>query len=370
MKIGILTFHNAHNYGAVLQAYALKTLIKNMGYDVKIINYRNEALKKAYSPKLKINIAKRDLIFPTRWKNLIKQKMQNKFAQDEWSKQYLAFSKFINSVLLDGDTLEVTQTDLEKETFDYLICGSDQIWNTWITNGLDKVYFLDFKTNAKKISYAASMPCELVNKDKSETKYLKDNISKFDYVSVREEELAKKLSKICKRSIEVTLDPSLLLDSEDYEKIELKTVFNKKYIFVYLVSEDDKVLEIADKIGKKMNLEVIELHYYLQKRLKGHNQIADIGPSEFLTYIKNSEFVLTNSFHGTVFSILYKKNFYSIYSRDSRKDNLLNMLNLNSRHIYSLENINLSDDIDYNKVYLELNKCRKNSIDFLKKSLK
>ena len=101
-----------------------------------------------------------------------------------------------------------------------------------------------------------------------------------------------------------------------------------------------------------------------------HNQIADIGPSEFLTYIKNSEFVLTNSFHGTVFSILYKKNFYSIYSRDSRKDNLLNMLNLNSRHIYSLENINLSDDIDYNKVYLELNKCRKNSIDFLKKSLK
>ena len=80
--------------------------------------------------------------------------------------------------------------------------------------------------------------------------------------------------------------------------------------------------------------------------------------------------MLTNSFHGTVFSILYKKNFYSIYSRDSRKDNLLNMLNLNSRHIYSLENINLSDDIDYNKVYLELNKCRKNSIDFLKKSLK
>ena len=233
MRIGILTFHNAHNYGAVLQAYALKTLIKNMGYDVKIINYRNEALKKVYSPKLNINITKRDLIFPTRWKSLIKQKMQNKFAQDEWSRQYLAFSKFINNVLLDGDTLEVTKADLERETFDYLICGSDQIWNTWITNGLDPVYFLDFKTNAKKISYAASMPCELVNRDEREIKYLKDNISKFDYVSVREEELAKKLSEICKQSIEVTLDPSLLLDSKDYKKIELKTAFNKKYIFIF-----------------------------------------------------------------------------------------------------------------------------------------
>lgn len=367
MKVGILTFHNAHNYGAVLQAYALRTKLRQMGHDVHIINYCNDKIQKRYSDKLKLEISKRDIFFPTHWKTIINKKLQNNYAQDAWKKQCDSFKKFIDEILLENKTNQITVNDLEKMKIDAFICGSDQVWASWITGGLDPVYFLDFQTPAKKISYAASAPSDKISFD--EQPYFKKCINLLDSVSAREEKLSSALANLCKRSIKTVVDPTLLLDANDYSNLSSDSYEKEGYVFVYFVHENNTLMECAQKVALRLGKKLIELHYYLRKDLKGHNQLADLGPSEFLTYIKNADFVLTNSFHGTVFSIIYGKKFYSVYNTDSRKDNLLNNLQLQSRHIYSANDIDLNQQIDYEFVQKLLHSYRESSIDFLDKAL-
>ncbi|MBR9647301.1 polysaccharide pyruvyl transferase family protein [Clostridium tyrobutyricum] len=367
MKVGILTFHNAHNYGAVLQAYALRTKLRKMGHDAHIINYCNKKIQNRYSDKLKLEVSKRDIVFPTHWIKMIGKKLQNDYAQDTWKKQCDSFNNFINEILLENHTNKIKSDNLEKIEMDAFICGSDQVWASWITGGLDPVYFLDFQTSAKKISYAASMPSNKI--PLKEQSYFKKCINLLDFVSVREEQVSITLNNLCNRSIKTVVDPTLLLDVNDYSNLLSASCEKEGYVFAYFVHEDNILMECAQKIASQLGKKLIELHYYLQKNLKGHNQRADFGPSEFLTYIKNADFVLTNSFHGTVFSVLYGKNFYSIYNNDSRKDNLLNNLKLKSRHIYSGDSIELNQEIDYESVYELLRWYRKSSIDFLDKAL-
>lgn len=367
MKIGILTFHNAHNYGAVLQAYALRTKLRKMGYDAHIINYCNDKIQKRYSDKLKFEISKRDIVFPTHWIKIIGKKLQNNYAQDTWKKQCDSFNKFIDEILLENNTSQITVNDLEKMKIDAFICGSDQIWASWITGGLDPVYFLNFQTKAKKISYAASMPSNKI--PIHEQPYFKKYINLLDCVSTREEKVSIALTDLCKISIKTVVDPTLLLDASDYADLLSPSDEKEDYVFVYFVHEDNTLMECAQKIALQLGKKLIELHYYLRKDLKGHNQRADFGPSKFLTYIKNADFVLTNSFHGTVFSIIYGKKFYSVYNTDNRKDNLLSYLQLQSRHIYSTNDINIDQQIDYESVHKLLHSYRESSINFLDKAL-
>ncbi|MEA5007119.1 polysaccharide pyruvyl transferase family protein [Clostridium tyrobutyricum] len=367
MKVGILTFHNAHNYGAVLQAYALRTKLRKMGHDAHIINYCNKKIQNRYSDKLKLEVSKRDIVFPTHWIKIIGKKLQNDYAQDTWKKQCNSFNKFISGVLLENSTTKVTIDDLNKMKVDAFICGSDQVWASWITDGLDPVYFLDFQTSAKKISYAASMPSNKI--PTNEQSYFKKCINLLDFVSVREEQVSIALNNLCDRSIKTVVDPTVLLNADDYSELSSASYEKEDYVFVYFIHEDNVLMKCAQKIALQLGKKLIELHYYLRKDLKGHDQRADFGPSQFLTYIENADFVLTNSFHGTVFSIIYGKKFYSVYNKDDRKDNLLNNLKLQSRHIYSINNINLNQDIDYQSVYELLYLYRQSSIDFLSKAL-
>lgn len=367
MRVGILTFHNAHNYGAVLQAYALRTSLRKMGHDVHIINYRNRKIEKRYSDKLKLDIGKRDIIFPTRWKKIINKKLQNDYAQSTWKKQCASFNLFIDKILLEDKTKQITIRDLEEMEMDAFISGSDQVWASWITGGLDSIYFLGFQTKAKKISYAASMPSSKI--PKGQQSYFKKCINLMDCVSTREEKLSIVLTSLCEKMVNTVVDPTLLLDANDYSNLLSACYEDEKYVFVYFVHEDNILMECAQKVASQLGIKLIELHYYLQKDLKGHNQRADMGPSEFLTYIKNAEFVLTNSFHGTIFSILYGKRFYSVYGTDDRKDNLLNYFHLQKRHIYSAKDIALVQEIDYESVYKLLYLYRESSINFLNKAL-
>lgn len=368
MKVSILTFHNAHNYGAVLQAYALKTKIESMGHDVVIENYCNNKIEKRYDAKLKIEISKRDVINPIRWLSILKKKNQIEFAQAAWKKQCYNFNEFIDKYLLEGNKTKKTIEDLEKTNTDIFICGSDQVWTSWITGGLDDVYLLNFKTNAKRVSYAASIGSEVISNE--EKKKLKETLEKFDKIAVRELQIKNKLSEFINNEIYVALDPTLLIDANDYKLIESKKKLQEeKYVFAYFVNESDELMEVAQKVAKDLGFKLIELHYYLRKDLKDHNQIADIGPSEFLYYIKNSEFVLTNSFHGTVFSILYKKKFYSVYNSDVRKDGLLKTLQISERHIKCKKEIDLSKKINYEVVYEKLKKYRQGSLDYLSEIL-
>lgn len=336
MKVGILTFHDAHNYGAVLQAYALKKYIKQLGYEAKIINYHHKTIPDG---------------FPREGHEV------------RWEK----FNKFIKE-LTDYETEVCTcEEDLEKLDIDFWICGSDQIWNTEITRGFNKGFFLDFETKGKKISYAVSMGIPELPKEQEED--FKNSINKLDNISVREETLQKYTQKFTDKKVTKTLDPTLLLNKQDYNDLILDNKYGE-YILIYALGPDERLTQIAKKIANEKNLKIIELN---DKKQENYfcEQVSDAGPEEFLTLIKNAKAIVTNSFHGTIFSIIFGKEFYTItrLNRNSRMENILDIVGMRDRLIDKIEELDHIKNQDYEIAYKNLENEKKKSQEFLKIAL-
>ncbi len=366
-KIGILTFHNAHNYGAVLQAYALKTKLNRMGYEAKILNYRNPYIARLYRKVIHIDFWKRDIL-PSRWGKVIREVGENLYGLKEWQSQWRVFERFIEDHLLDGQTKKLTMKDLEKEQCDVYILGSDQIWARELTHGFDPVYFGQFAPEHKKISYAASVPNG--NIPETEQGYFRQALKNLAHISVREEKLAQAVEKLVGKEVTTVVDPTLLLEKNDYEELLYeKPLVQEKYIFAYFVVENAMLDKCAKKAAEITGYRLIELHYKKTPELNGENIIFDAGPREFLTYIRDAELIFTNSFHGTVFSILFQKKFYSVYKENGRITNLLTFLNLESRHIKAENEIDDTEVIDYHSVADRLCSYRSQSVDYLKKGI-
>lgn len=345
LKIGILTFHNAHNYGAVLQAYAMKTYLIKMGHEAGIINYINDSIAANYIKTGKFNAPLKQL---------------------HWEEQCDKFEKFINEMLLENNTEKISADQLERLSadIDVLICGSDQIWNSGLTGGLDSVYFLNFQTRAKKVSYA---PSKYKNWIKEEEKnYFSKCLSHFDFLSTREYALSSELMKLVDKKIETVMDPVFLLDASDYLKIKTNAYSDiESFILVYYLVEDKKLYTYAKKMQSILKIPIVEIHFF-DVESNENIQLSNCGPMEFVELFFKCSFVITNSFHGTAFSIILKKDFYAVYQEDCRKDQLLRMLNLENRRIYSDEIFEDEIYIDYETVYQHL----KSGIDFSKSFLK
>lgn len=338
MKIGILTFHDAHNYGAVLQAFALKKYLQNIGYDAKIINYHHETIPDGFL--------------------YLKEENYNR-----WEK----FDKFIKELIdFDAQTY-INEEDLEKLDIDVWICGSDQIWNTEITRGFNRGFFLDFKTKGKKVYYAVSMG--IPNLPVEHEKYFKESINKIDRISVREESLKQYAEQFTDKEVVRTLDPTLLLDKKDYDDLILENE-HEDYVLIYALGPDERLTKIAERIAKEKNAKIIELN---DKKKDDYfcEQISDAGPEEFLTLIKNAKAIITNSFHGTIFSIIFKKEFYTItrLNRNSRMENILGIVDMKDRLIQTLEDLDNIKEQDYIEADKRLAVEREKSKDFLKNAL-
>ena len=341
-KIGILTFHNAHNYGAVLQAYALKTKLNRMGYKAKILNYQNPYIARLYRKGIHIDFWKRDIL-PSRWGKVFHEVGENLYGLKEWKNQWTSFEKFIGEKLLDGQEKKLTLNDLAKERCDVYILGSDQIWARELTHGFDPAYFGQFAPGCKKISYAASVPNGSI--PEAEQAYFEQALKSLAHISVREEKLARVVEKLTGKEVTTVVDPTLLLERADYEDLLYEEpLVKEKYIFAYFVVEDELLGKCAE-------------------------MIFDAGPREFLTYIRDAEMIFTNSFHGTVFSILFQKKFYSVYKENGRISNLLAFLNLEERHITAEDAMNYADGIDYTHVGDKLCNYRRQSVEYLKKGI-
>lgn len=364
MKIKIITFHYAHNYGAVLQAYALRTYLRNKGHKVSIANYVNKKDIQKYSGKLTYPHTLKDFRHLRAWSVLVKDNLDTLYSQKQWKMQCKSFEHFINNIILENDTKVISLDDLATQDVECFIAGSDQIWNTSITGGTDKAYFLNFPTKAKKVFYGASNGSTSIP-DKIQS-YVISTLSEIDNISCREETLAISLSKLLNKKVDTVVDPTLLLNRNDYERLITDNSRNsKKFIFAYFISESDELMKVAEYIARILGVTLIELHYYARRDLKGHHQRADMGPEEFLWHIKNAEFIITNSFHGLVFSIIFQKQFYGIYHKDARKDGLLSKLGLEHRKVHTISQVDLNDRIDFNCVDKSLNTLRKNSEIFL-----
>lgn len=367
MKIGIVTFQNAENYGAALQCRALYTYLAEYGNNVEIIDYKNSVIENSYKifPKLRKNLFKFALSFIYALKNY--KKLKNR------SKKFRTFLKGIKI------SLPMTYDEICKADFDHdlIIAGSDQIWNPNITNGFDKVYFLNIGGNFRKAGYAISMGD--ITYPQFSAKEFSDNIKRFDYLSFREPDAADFINKKTGKNFPQVLDPTLLLTREQWDKIigNIKLNIPDKYVFVYFVVDgqsSQEIIKIADRLSKQNSIPIVYLKMNRKIRDPFKNRVItviDAGPREFLYFIKNASFVVTSSFHGTALSCIYQKDLNVVIpdQKGSRVAAIAEMFHLNDRVFDSYEDF--CNRINESKKTIETEteeyrKTFKRSVDYLK----
>ena len=361
MKVGILTFHNANNYGAVLQAYAMVERLKQNNIDAEIIDYQssvfdNYKLFRTHLYKRLPYMLAVDLV-----KYPMKRRRKNNF--DAFRKRFLPISSRAYYKSSDFEGI--------SEQYDYFISGSDQIWNPQLTNGFDGVYFLDFVSNShKKIAYAPSVSLKRLNE--FQIAAISDYMSSYGALSIREQETIDILQPYCEKEILKTCDPVFLLENSCYDKICSDTYKGKNFVFLYVVGtakEFQNVIQYAEETARDKGL---DLYYVISANktlyhIHGNN-VYGCSPSDFLSLIKNARYVISNSFHATAFSILFSKQFVTFLKRenDSRISDLVSEFHLQDR-IFGQDNRTdpFDTQIDYSQLKQTLQAFRKKSDDYL-----
>lgn len=350
MRIGVITHHNVPNYGAVLQAYALQQAIMDMGYDCDIIDYRDIRVERFYHYSL---IAQ----------NSIKEVIRHFLYFRIFARRNRVFKEFRkHNFVMSAPCSKKALKKINSE-YDLFISGSDQVWNLALHNG-DTSYFLDFVfENDKKGSYAASFGYSTVPTVYIDaTKYY---LQMFSYINVRESEGVTIARELTGKEVNQVVDPTILLDKDKWMRF-IKPIKFENYIFVYEICRLDEsyryALELAEQTGKR----VIAVTPF--DRLKGVAYQGNIewinflSPEEFLSLIYYADYVVTSSFHGTVFSLLFEKKFLCTMNNksetNSRIKSLLEMVGLSTRLTRFK---NMSDDIDYSKIHKLLSFQIKNS---------
>lgn len=330
MKIATLTFHASHNYGSVLQAYALSKQLELMGNEVEIINLRPQSQKDAYPrvPRCRRSVDKAFYL-------LNKSKI---------NKRYDEYERFINNVLPVTKAEYSSTEELKSARLDYdaFVCGGDQIWNP-VCQDFETAYFLQFlhsDSRAKKISYSPSLG--KTEFDEETEKKIGAWVQSFDSISVRETRGAKLVSSLSGRKADVVCDPVVLLDKEHWDELAVNPKIKEPYMLVYFLENNHGNKGFVDELSKMFGLKVVVLTEYLRDVVKSYIKKYDASPEEFVGLFKNASFVYTNSFHGTAFATIYNKPFISVIdadqqnavnNNDSRKIDYLNLLGLQDRLI-------------------------------------
>lgn len=354
MNVGIITFNRAINYGAVLQSYALKNKILAAGNNCEVLNYYCEAVEKGASPFYINSCSPKDiLIFLMQIGMRIKKNKKFK----EFAQKYLDVSDNV----LNNDNISSY-----AEKFDLLITGSDQVWNYEITD-MDENYFLSFaKGKTKTASYAASFGVSTIP-EKYRDKYTK-LLANVQNISVREETGQKIVEELTGERPVITIDPVFLLKKAEWEEIISPPDMKEEYVLVYSINKTD-CYKIAEQIAKEKNLSIVGLQTPMSNRVKCKT-IRTESPQEFLGWINKARYVVTDSFHGTAFSIIFNKQFVLCKggegtNRLSRQETLLNTTGLSHR-ICGLKDYKLIyDEIEYNHVNDVITSVRENSTEFL-----
>lgn len=361
MKIGILTFHCAHNYGAVLQAYALQTYLQSIGHDACIIDYRPRYLTKPYDifdyhRFLSRNPAK-CVYYTLREIKLISSRF----------KRHAAFEHFINTRL---HLYPYRQPD-DLKSFDLILLGSDQIWTKSITgNRYDNLYWgLDVPVPVA--TYAAS--ARNLGQTAEDKQYISRALAHLTAISLREDTLIPLLAPLTQAPLWHVLDPTLLIDSNAYEPL-LRDVNppRGRYVLVYQVGHHPTLNQTAIAIAKQLNCTVIELAAYANSRKShGCTMLRTASPETFLAYIRHAACVVTTSFHGTALSTLFRRPFYTVRwgnSIDERAASLLKAIGLENRSLAANEIPQFSEP-DFSKAHERLRLMRENSYRYIQEAI-
>lgn len=357
-KIGILTFHYANNYGAFLQCFALQEWLKeNTEYEIEVIDYRpifqirpyKISLEKALKDKKGLSKLKALLLFLVELPNKIKKQ-----------KNFNSARKFLS---LSKDVFYDNHFDL-KDNYDYLLLGSDQIWNPVVTYGFDNAYFGENSYDSTvKIAYAASCGVEFYSDE--EQRVLSQLLGNVDYIGVREQASIDLLSPLTEKNVIVNADPTLLVNPSFWHNY-IHPVNENNFILVYQLGNNLKLLEDAKSLAKKTGKKIL---YFRDPSIKKEDftSVSFSGPFEFISYIYSADVVLTDSFHATCFSVIFGKNFYTYLNpkRSERLRSLARIGQFEDRLIEYGERVCFKKD--YNKNYIDnLTALRLDSENYLK----
>lgn len=330
MRIGILTFHHAHNYGAVLQCYALKRYLLSQGADVEVIDYRSPAIVDAYK---RTNFPPIGSLPLRQWLGCMRFECAILSTR---IRRANAFEAFIREHLQPQPVQHITE-----RPYDLILVGSDQVWNYHLTQGFDNYYWGAFPHPAatRLATYAASMQDHWPEEMNIE---IAKRLQNFDAISLRESLLRNQLQPLFpEKEMSVVVDPTLLINAADWNKIAAKPKQCKRpYLLLYQVLSSPRAEAVAQAVAHRLGLEVV----YLCVGPTGHNSrsVRFTSPEEFVGLFKHASFVVSASFHGTVFALQYGKPFYSIRSGkgvDSRVASLLHQLELTDRFITEAKEI-------------------------------
>lgn len=350
-KIGIVTIVYAENYGAVLQCYALKqTLQDKYGNGIYVLDYHSKADKIGYG------IIYNTILKNKLWKQYLKYIVKLPFLLKAKLLRKKIYKKFRDDYLKPQN----------KDDVDVIVYGSDQIWAYASDfDGYNKIYWGEGFFSIPKVAYAASMG--VVNH--LDDTFVKKHISNFHHISVREPGLKLFLEGFTSCPIKITLDPTLLLSANQWSLFaDSKSLFNFNYILVYNLNGNAIIDSAAKKISLKKKLKIIEI-LGSPKMNETVYARSTFSPQEFVTLFKFASYILTSSFHGTVFSLIFKKNFWvSQKTNTQRVLSLLDSFDFQDRFILN-DNISGEEEVDYYDFDVKINGLREKSKDYLFNSI-
>lgn len=328
MKIRTITCHHSFNHGAMLQAYALQSYLQSLGHDVQVIDYRPY-----YMPQLHVNFNwvpnKCDYLFLRQLYQIIKLPYL-KLEQ----RRRNALEQFFNKYISITDTEYQSISDLKENPpiADLYIAGSDQIWNTSFQNGKDAAFYLDFGEPGRRISYAASFATESLESDTEE--FVKNQLGNLDAISVRERSGLKILQKLGYEG-RIVVDPVFLLSKEWWDQFDNTGFKNERYVLTYDFEKNGtNIASIAKRLAGLADCKVYSVSPF--KRSYADKCFVDVSPDVFVSLIKHAQCVVSNSFHGTAFSMIYEVPFFVVNRKDglnTRMKDLLDNYGLSERLI-------------------------------------
>lgn len=371
--IGIMTFHAAHNYGSVLQAYATQKTLDRLGYENEIINYRLINQIEFYNHFYTTFFGKKQFI----------QRLKRLPEHRKRSKRRDRFEKFINQRLRLTNEVFHSYEELKQAELKYpiLISGSDQIWNKYCTAEFKKeppesiyAYYLAFgESSAARIAISSSFGSSKVQDLSDYVNFL----NRYDEISVREETGVEMIYELTGKQAICTLDPTLMISKEEWN-IEGTYERKDKFVLLYTLrrrKEVQAMLKYLLEIFGNTDYKVVCIAPFSPVLVANVENRADCGPLDFISHVKSAALVVTDSFHGTAFSINLETPFYMIpYGQDKRKELLMEKMGLSFRKIDSIADISKIDldhcfDLDFTACRTVLEKQRETSINYIQRAV-
>lgn len=367
-KVATMTFHIAHNYGAMLQAYALEKKINQLGYDCEVLDYRFPYIDN-WSGIRTLKELQQEFGILIGTLKFVKRRLT---CYRKISPARKKFNDFMRNELDLSKEVYFNKQELHKAEYDYIVFGSDQIWNPDLTDGFATEYMGEyFSRKTKLVSYAASCGLDCFKPQWKEVYY--PLLKKFTALGIREEPLAEYIAKNYGLNAKTVLDPVFLLEPKAWREPGKSSDLsvNRPYLLIYTFQTDDEIYRLARRIAKERSLKLVTISYQREEKLDDMIQLTSCGPKDFIALIENADFICTTSFHGMAFSIIFEKSFYCIghpkYS--SRNYSLLNMLEMTDRMVSRASDVNVIEDCDYSGAGKILEQKRQESIDFIVNAL-